>query len=108
MNTDEMQKQLFSHHLEGLALKYPSLYFEDRQNEKYLARYNEEDRPAKKCKLEFARFQAWRPVVQTVNLPPLPRVRAAVYETVTFRRLVAWASSPTRLAEILIEKGVRG
>ena len=108
MNTDEMQKQLFSRHLEGLALQYPSLYFEDRQNEEYLARYNEEDRPAKKCKLEILRFQAWRPVVQTVNLPPLPRVRAAVYETVTFRRLVAWASSPTRLAEILIEKGVRG
>ncbi len=89
-------------------MQYPSLYFEDRQNPKHLARYNEADRTAKKCKLEFARFQAWRPVVQKVNLPPLPRVRGAVYETVTFRRLVAWASNPTRLEEILVEKGVRG
>lgn len=106
MNTEETQTQLFSRHLAELGLQYPSLYFEDRQNESHLARYNEPDRKAKKCKLEFARFQAWRPVTQEMDIPCIPYVRGAVKQSVTFRRLVAWASSPKRLEEILIEKGV--
>lgn len=106
MNTEESQLRLFDHALVELAVKHPALYFEDRCNPKHLTRYNESDRPCKLCKLDFARFQAWRPVLRRVNLMPIPYVRGEVNEMVTFRRLVAWASNPKRLGEILVEKGV--
>ena len=124
MNTEQSQLQLFAASLRDLALQYPGLFFEDRQNPEHLAAYDEWNtkktkvtRPAKPCGLEWARFQAWRPVVQRLNLPALKRknketneievYRYAVKATVTFRRLVAWASNPKRLGEILAEKGVR-
>lgn len=106
MNTDESQLRLFDQALGELAVKHPSLYFEDRCNPKHLKRYNEPDRPCKLCKLEFARFQAWRPILERVVLKAIPYKRGAVNEMVTFRRLVAWASNPKRLGEILVEKGV--
>ena len=106
MNTEESQLQLFAKTLGELAERHPSLYFEDRCNPEHLKRYNESDRPCKPCKMEFVRFQAWRPVLRRVALKAIPYKRAAVNEMVTFRRLVAWASNPKRLGEILVEKGV--
>ncbi len=123
MNTDETQMQLFAHSLRELALRFPSLFFEDRKNPEHIAAYDEYNesgkmtREAKPCALEFARFQAWRGVTERIELPALRRrnQKTGVMETyrdklkattVTFRRLVAWASNPKRLEEILIEKGV--
>lgn len=112
MNTEESQLQVFASALQKLALLYPNLYFEDRRNPAHLKSYNETDkkgivlRTCKPCLLEFARFQAWRPVLKKVELPAIPYVRGEVNANVTFRRLVAWASNPVRLGEMLFEKGV--
>jgi hypothetical protein len=133
MNTEDTQMQLFAHALRELALRHPGLFFEDRKNPEHVAAYDEYNeagtkmtRKAKPCALEFARFQAWRGVTEKVELPALRRkqvrenketgkmeytgkmetYRDEVKATVTFRRLVAWASNPRRLAEILEEKGV--
>jgi len=123
MNTEDTQMQLFAHALRDLALRHPGLFFEDRKNPEHVAAYDEYNeagtkmtRKAKPCALEFARFQAWRGVTEKVELPALRRrnqetgkletYRDEVKATVTFRRLVAWASNPRRLAEILEEKGV--
>ena len=106
MNTEESQLQVFASALQKLALLYPNLYFEDRRNPAHLERYNEVERTCKPCLLEFARFQAWRPVLKKVELPAIPYVRGEVNANVTFRRLVAWASNPVRLEEMLVEKGV--
>lgn len=97
---------MFAQALGELAVKYPALYFEDRANPEHMKVYDESDRPAKLTKLDFARFQAWRPVMQRVVLNAIPYVRGSVNEMVRFRRLVAWASNPKRLGEILVEKGV--
>lgn len=125
MNTEETQTQLFAHALRELALRYPGLFFEDRRNPDHMSAYDEYNeagtkltRKAKLCALDFARFQAWRGVAQKVELPALRRrnQKTGLMETyrdkldptmVIFRRLVAWASNPRRLSEVLEEKGVR-
>lgn len=113
MNTEESQQlRLLDRELDKLRKKYPGLDFEDRCNRAHLARYDEYNLKGERVrktkaganKDSFLRFQAVRRTVQELDLPPI-RGRGAVYGSVPVRVLVAWAATPTRLAEILAQKG---
>lgn len=99
--TNETEMQAFARELEQLATKWPDLQIEDRQNPEHMERFGH-SRP---CRIEAMRFQAWRPVLEQVEAPAIAKVREGLSAVVSFRRLVAWAASPKRLGEVLVEKG---
>jgi hypothetical protein len=81
-----------------LRRKYPGLEIVDRWE-------THSDRPVND-KYSWLRFQAHELVTEDVHLNAIPRVREAVHETVTFRRLVAFGESPDALAQSLIDATV--
>jgi hypothetical protein len=59
------------------------------------------ERPKVKDQWSFLRYQAIQKEVEHLELPAIARVRAAVSETVTFRRLIAHSDTLEGLAEAL-------
>jgi hypothetical protein len=60
-----------------------------------------DERPKLKDQWSFLRWQAIQKEVEHVDLPAIPRLRAAVSETVTFRRLIAHSDTLEGLADAL-------
>ncbi len=100
MNTEMSQLKARDWELNALRALYPGLDFEDRHNPEHVLRYDDKNkagdvvRPAKTGPNaeSFLRFQAVIRTVDTVTGHPV-------------RVLMAWAATPTRLAEILACKG---
>lgn len=59
------------------------------------------ERPKLKDQWSFLRWQAIQHETEHLELPAIPRLRAAVSETVTFRRLIAHSDTLEGLAEAL-------
>jgi hypothetical protein len=104
---------MFDAELDKLRQQYPGLDFEDRCNRAHLARYDEYNLKGERVrktkaganKDSFLRFQALRRTFEELDLPAIPQQRGSVYGSVPVRVLVAWAATPSRLAEILAKKG---
>lgn len=88
------ESQVYAAELEQLGQRYPKLSFVDRQK-------------GKPIKNDWLRFQAVRVVFEMVDSPAIYKVRDAFRGLLPFKLLVAWASNPRRLQEVLLEKGVR-
>jgi hypothetical protein len=59
------------------------------------------ERPKIKDQWSFLRWQAIAKGTEHLDLPAIPRLRAAVCETVTFRRLIAHSDTLEGLADAL-------
>lgn len=110
---DTIERQAFAKELGELAEKWPDLAFEDRGNKKNFGgikwrkkNTQQGDTPPPVVDVAFLRFQALRPVIEHVKFAAIPGVRFSMNQMVMKKQLVAWASTPTRLGDILRGKGV--